>query len=73
VPRLRRNRRSPGVVHRGREWLSIRYPHCGGVHLGRLRPGAVPSGARRTPCDMVWVKVRRTYRPGTASGPGAAG
>ena len=51
------------VNGRGREWLSIRCPYCKGVHLARLRPGAKPGGPRRTPCDRVFVVVRRTYAP----------
>jgi hypothetical protein len=60
------------VNGRGRGWLSIRCPHCRGVHLGRLRPGTEPGGPRRTPCGMVWVVVRRTYRPRTEASSGAA-
>jgi hypothetical protein len=48
----------------GREWywLSIRCPHCGGVHLGRVRQETKAAGPRRIPCGPVWVVVRRTYR-----------
>jgi hypothetical protein len=48
----------------GREWfwLSIRCPHCGGVHLGRVRQEARAAGPRRIRCGPVWVVVRRTYR-----------
>ena len=46
---------------RTRDWLSIRCPRCGGVHLARLRPGSEPGGRRRTPCGTVWVVVRRRY------------
>lgn len=49
------------VRGRGRVWLSIRCPHCAGVHLGRVRPGTEPGGVRRTPCGKVWVVVRRRY------------
>jgi hypothetical protein len=51
------------VNGRGRDWLSIRCPRCGGVHLARLRPGTQPGGPRRTPCGKVFVVVRRTYAP----------
>ena len=43
-------------------WLSIRCPHCGGVHLGRVRQEAKAAGPRRIACGPVWVVVRRTYR-----------
>lgn len=49
------------VPGRGRTWLSIRCPRCGGVHLARLRPGAEPGGRRRTPCGTVWVVVRSQF------------
>lgn len=51
------------VSGRGRAALSIRCPICGGVHLGRLRPGTDPDGKRRTPCGTVQVRVRRRYAP----------
>jgi hypothetical protein len=57
---------------RSRDWLSIRCPYCAGVHLGRLQPGTVPGGPRRTPCGIVWVKVRRTYSPSADVIPGTA-
>lgn len=60
------------VTGRGRDRLSIRCPYCAGVHLSRLRPGALPGGPRRTPCGMVWVVARRTYRPRTEASSGAA-
>ena len=60
------------VNGRGREWLSIRCPHCRGVHLGRLRPGTEPGGPTRTPCGMVFVVVRRTYSPAVDATSGAA-
>ena len=43
-------------------WLSIRCPHCGGVHLGRVRQEAKAAGPRRIACGPVWVVVRRIYR-----------
>jgi hypothetical protein len=44
-------------------WLSIRCPHCGSVHLGRVRQEDEAPGPRRTGCGRrVWVIVRRTYR-----------
>jgi hypothetical protein len=44
-------------------WLSIRCPHCGSVHLGRVRSQAEAPGPRRAGCGrMVVVIVRRTYR-----------
>jgi hypothetical protein len=55
------------VNGRGREWLSIRCPYCGGVHLARLRPGTAPGDPRRTPCGKVFVVVRRTYSPKAAA------
>ena len=48
---------------RARDRLSIRYPYCESIHLGRLRPGTAPGGPRRTPCGKVFVVVRRTYAP----------
>jgi hypothetical protein len=56
------------VPGRGYDWLSIRCPFCQGVHLGRVRHGAVAGGPKRIPCGRVWVVVRRVYRPtGSAS------
>lgn len=44
-------------------WISLRCPHCGSVHLGRVREEEQAGGPRRTGCGRkVWVKVRRTYR-----------
>lgn len=44
-------------------WISLRCPHCGSVHLGRVREEAQAAGLRRTGCGRrVWVIVRRTYR-----------
>jgi hypothetical protein len=44
-------------------WLSIRCPHCGSVHLGRVREESAADGPRRAGCGRkVTVKVRRTYR-----------
>jgi hypothetical protein len=48
---------------RGRDALSIRCSFCKGIHLGRVRPRTEPGGPTRTPCGMVCVVVRRTYRP----------
>jgi hypothetical protein len=62
----------PPVNGRGRDWLSLRCPHCGGIHLARLRPGAEPGGPRRTPCGMVFVVVLRAYSPRAEATPGAA-
>lgn len=46
-------------------WLAIRCPHCGAVHLGRVRDQEDARGVRRAGCGrLVWVKVARTYRPG---------
>lgn len=59
-PRANASQYEP-VPGRGRIWLSIRCPRCGGVHLARLRPGAEPGGRRRTPCGTVWVIVRSRY------------
>ena len=42
--------------------LAIRCPRCGGTHLGCLRAGAEAGGLRRTPCGLVVVVVKRTYR-----------
>jgi hypothetical protein len=60
------------VNGRGRDALSIRCPFCKGIHLGRVRPGTEPGGPRRTPCGTVYVIIRRTYRPKTEAGSGAA-
>ena len=62
----------PPVSGRDRDWLSIRCPRCGGVHLARLRPGALPDGPRRTPCGKVFVVIRGTYAPGSTPPQGAA-
>jgi hypothetical protein len=44
-------------------WLSMRCPHCGSVHLGRVRAEADAPGPRRAGCGRkVFVVVRRTYR-----------
>ncbi len=44
-------------------WLSIRCPHCGSVHLGRVRAESDAGGPRRAGCGRrVWVIVRRVYR-----------
>jgi hypothetical protein len=44
-------------------WISLRCPHCGSVHLGRVREEANAEGPRRAGCGRkVTVKVRRTYR-----------
>jgi hypothetical protein len=44
-------------------WLSVRCPHCGSVHLHRVRREEDAGGARRTGCGRrVFVTVRRTYR-----------
>ena len=44
-------------------WLSIRCPHCGSVHLGRVREEQDAPGPRRASCGRrVLVVVRRTYR-----------
>jgi hypothetical protein len=59
------------VNGRGQDALSIRCPRCGGVHLGRVRPGTEPGGPRRTPCGVVFVVIRRTYAPKAAATPGA--
>lgn len=41
-------------------WISLRCPHCGSVHLGRVRTEAEAGGPRRTGCGRkVFVKVRR--------------
>jgi hypothetical protein len=44
-------------------WLSIRCPHCGSIHLGRVRTESDAGGPRRAGCGRrVWVIVRRVYR-----------
>jgi hypothetical protein len=55
------------VPGRGLVALPIRCPRCRGVHLGRVRPGTKPGGVRRTPCGVVEVVIRRTYRASGAA------
>jgi hypothetical protein len=44
-------------------WISLRCPHCGSVHLGRVRTEGEAGGPHRAGCGrMVLVVVRRTYR-----------
>lgn len=46
-------------------WYTIRCPHCGAGHFGRVRDQEGARGVRRAGCGrLVWVKVARTYRPG---------
>ena len=53
-------------------WISLRCPHCGSVHLGRVRTEAEAAGPRRAGCGRkVLVVVRRVYR-GHASKQAAA-
>lgn len=51
------------VLGRSQDALSIRCPRCGGVHMGRVRPGTEAAGKRRTPCGTVIVVVRGRYAP----------
>lgn len=51
------------VPGRGLVALSIRCPRCGGVHMGRVRPGTEAAGKRRTPCGTVVVVIRSRYAP----------
>jgi hypothetical protein len=69
--RARRSRRLPiasaslyePAAGRTQWWLSIRCPHCGSVHLGRVRTETEAPGPRRAGCGrLVLVVVRRTYR-----------
>lgn len=47
---------------RTRWWAAIRCPHCGGVHLARLRGRSDLPGVRRSGCGrLVWIAVARTY------------
>jgi hypothetical protein len=71
APRARRSRRLPiasaslyePAAGRTQWWLSIRCPHCGSVHLGRVRTESEAPGPRRAGCGrLVLVVVRRTYR-----------
>ena len=49
--------------NRTRRWLSVRCPHCGGVHLHRLAEGDDGTGKRRTGCGKtVYIKIRSVYR-----------
>jgi hypothetical protein len=44
-------------------WISMRCPHCGSVHLGRVRTEDEAAGPRRAGCGrMVFVKIRQVYR-----------
>jgi hypothetical protein len=44
-------------------WISLRCPHCGSVHLGRVREEGEAGGPRRAGCGRkVFVLVRRVYR-----------
>ena len=44
-------------------WISTRCPHCGSVHLHRVRTEAEAGGRRRAGCGrVIFVVVRRTYR-----------
>lgn len=53
-------------------WISLRCPHCGAVHLGRVRSESQAPGPRRAGCGrMVRVLVRRTYRGNASRGAAA--
>jgi hypothetical protein len=53
-------------------WISLRCPHCGGVHLHRVREEDQAPGPRRAGCGKkVWVVIRSVYR--MRSDDGAAG
>ncbi len=44
-------------------WISVRCPHCGAVHLHRVRREQDAGGVRRTGCGRrVFVKIRTVYR-----------
>ena len=44
-------------------WISLRCPHCGSVHLHRVREEPDAAGRRRAGCGrLVFVVVRTTYR-----------
>ena len=44
-------------------WISLRCPHCRGVHLARVREEADADGPRRAGCGrLVRVRVRTVYR-----------
>ncbi len=44
-------------------WISLRCPHCGSVHLHRVRREEDAGGVRRTGCGRrVFVKIRTVYR-----------
>jgi hypothetical protein len=71
VRQVRRSRHLPTAsaslyepaANRTQWWISLRCPHCGSVHLGRVRAESEAAGPRRTGCGrMVLVVVRRTYR-----------
>ncbi|SFO14688.1 hypothetical protein SAMN04489713_104273 [Actinomadura madurae] len=43
-------------------WFTMRCPHCGHGHFGRLRSRDALDGVRRAGCGrLVWVVVARTY------------
>jgi hypothetical protein len=49
-------------------WISLRCPHCGSAHLGRVREQNLAGGPRRAGCGRrVWVKIRRVYRSNASS------
>jgi hypothetical protein len=53
-------------------WISLRCPHCGVVHLHRVREEEQAPGPRRAGCGKkVWVVIRSVYR--VHSDDGAAG
>lgn len=44
-------------------WISMRCPHCGSVHLGRVRNESEAPGPRRAGCGRrVFVRIRSVYR-----------
>jgi hypothetical protein len=48
---------------RSQWWLSIRCPHCDGIHLGRVHEEHQAPGPRRAACGRrICVVVRKTYR-----------
>jgi hypothetical protein len=50
-------------------WISLRCPHCGSVHLHRVRHEEDADGVRRTGCGRrVFVKIRTVYRGNTSPG-----
>lgn len=45
-------------------WYTLRCPHCGAGHFGRVRDRASAGGVRRAGCGrLITVVIARTYRP----------